>query len=163
MMEGPISFFTPLLIRLDSRYEANRMPRHSSPLPQRAEVCLIHALSPPDIIGSSALIYRLLLLRVIRPVIRYSPAAHHSRSLQSACLEEKKRERVLPVVLINLSALICLYPPERSPRCGPTHTQQPHQHENMWRSPLIRPSTSKMSTLVRVRQDVTFPTLSLPR
>lgn len=56
---------------------------------------------------------------------------------------KKKRERVLPVMLINLSALICLYPPERSPRCGPTHTQQPHQHENMWRSPLIRPSTSE--------------------
>lgn len=87
-----------------------------------AEMSLIHVLSRPDIIGSCVLMYCPLPLHVIRTVIRYSQAAHHSWLLQSACLGEKERECVLLVVLINPCTLICLYPPETSLCCGLTHS-----------------------------------------
>lgn len=88
----------------------------------QAEMSLIHVLSRQDIIASCVLMYRLLLLHVIWPVVGYSPAAHHSRSLQSARLREIERECVLLESLINLSALISLYPTGRSQCCGPAHS-----------------------------------------
>lgn len=109
MVEGSVYFFSPLLICLESRDsgETRAVPLASA----AAEMHLVRALSPrdhhrflcPDMSPAAAPCY---------PPRRSSLPSR--TSLMVAAISpsggKRERERILPVVLINLSALISLYP-----------------------------------------------------